>query len=328
MQRPLPDARGRRRLAEDPLEHERQLRAHLRLLARGEDVDDAVHRLDGAVRVERREGEVARLGDAERALDRLEVAHLADEDDVRVLAQDGAQRVRERVRVGVQLALVHDAALVRVEELDRVLDRDDVPRLLAVDLVDHRRERRGLARARRARHEDEAARLVAERLDDVRDAELAEAEDLVGDLAEDGRDGAALQEAVAAEAREALDAEGEVELELFLEAVLLDVREDRVGELLRLGDGQRRVVERDQIPVHPDHRGRVRRDVEVGPTPLDERLEELVQGHRHRAVPPEYPEMIRQRAEKTSRRAAGARGEPRPTAPSRGRLPRSTSGRP
>ena len=128
MQRPLPDGARQEALAEDALEHERQLRADLRLLVRGEDVDDAVHRLDGAVRVERREREVARLGDAERALDRLEVAHLADEHDVRVLAEDGPERVRERVRVGVQLALVHDAALVRVEELDRILDRDDVLR--------------------------------------------------------------------------------------------------------------------------------------------------------------------------------------------------------
>ena len=36
------------------------------------------------------------------------------------------RRVGEGVRVGVQLALVDEALLVRVEELDRVLDRDDV----------------------------------------------------------------------------------------------------------------------------------------------------------------------------------------------------------
>jgi len=79
---------------------------------------------------------------------------------------------------------------------------------------------------RRARHEDEAAGLVAERLDDGGNAQLAEAEDFVGDLPEDGRDGAALQEDVTSEAREALDAEGEVQLEVFLEAVLLDIGED------------------------------------------------------------------------------------------------------
>ena len=135
--------------------------------------------------------------------------------------------------------------------------------------------------------------LLQSALDDVRNAELAEAEDLVGDLPEDGRHGAALQEAVAAEAREALDAEGEVELELFLEPVLLDVGQDRVGELLRLGNRERRVVERDELAVHPDHGRRVRRDVKVRSPALDERLEELMQGDRHCAVPPEYSGMIR-----------------------------------
>ena len=41
-----------------------------------------------------RERQVAGLGDAQRRFDRLEVAHLADEDDVGVFAQRGAQRVR------------------------------------------------------------------------------------------------------------------------------------------------------------------------------------------------------------------------------------------
>jgi len=74
--RPLPLARGGG-LAHDPLQHERQLRPHLRLLVRGEDVDDAVDGLGRGVRVQRGEGEVARLGDAQRGLDRLQVAHLA-----------------------------------------------------------------------------------------------------------------------------------------------------------------------------------------------------------------------------------------------------------
>ena len=192
------------------------------------------------VRVQGRERQVARLGDAQRGLDRLEVAHLADEHDVGVLAQDRAQRVRERVRVGVQLALVDEALLVLVQELDRVLDRDDVELLLAVDLVDHRGLRRRLAGAGRAADEDQAARLVAEELDDRRQPELLEAQDLVGDLPVDAGDGAALHEVVGAETGHALDAEGEIELEILLEPVLLGVGQHRVGELLRLGDRQRR----------------------------------------------------------------------------------------
>ena len=46
------------------------------------------------------EDEVARLGGGQRGRDRLEVAHLADEDHVGVLAQRGAQRLGEAGRVG------------------------------------------------------------------------------------------------------------------------------------------------------------------------------------------------------------------------------------
>ena len=63
--------------------------------------------------------------------DRLEVPHLADQDDVGVLAQDVLQRRGEAVGVGPDLALVHDAGLVLVQELDRVLDGHDVARALA-----------------------------------------------------------------------------------------------------------------------------------------------------------------------------------------------------
>ena len=73
-----------------------------------------------------RQHEMAGLGGHQRRLDRLVVAHLADEDDVRVLAQRRAQRGREAARVDVDLALVDDRLLVLMEELDRILDRDDV----------------------------------------------------------------------------------------------------------------------------------------------------------------------------------------------------------
>ena len=69
--------------------------------------------------MQRAERQVAGLGDGERGRDGLEVAHLADEHDVGVLAQDGLERVLERVGVGEDLALVHQALLVLVHELDR-----------------------------------------------------------------------------------------------------------------------------------------------------------------------------------------------------------------
>src|SRR3546814_17340270 len=56
-------------------------------------------------------------------------------------------------------ALVDDAALVRVDEFDRILDRQNVPGLMFVAMIDHRRQRCGLAGARRTDHQDHAALL-------------------------------------------------------------------------------------------------------------------------------------------------------------------------
>ena len=53
--------------------------------------------------------------------DGLQVAQLADQHDVRILAQRRPQRVLERVGVRVDLALVDQALLVLVDELDRDL---------------------------------------------------------------------------------------------------------------------------------------------------------------------------------------------------------------
>ena len=83
------------RLGDDALEADRELHADLALLGGREDVDDAVDRLRRVLGVQRGEHEVAGFGRGQRGADRLHVAHLADEDHVRVLAQRGLQAERE-----------------------------------------------------------------------------------------------------------------------------------------------------------------------------------------------------------------------------------------
>src|SRR5204863_9374605 len=81
-----------------------------------------------------------------------------------------------------------DALLVLVQELDRILDREDVLLAVLVDHVDHRGQGRRLAGAGRSGDEDEAARLARELLEHRREAERVEALDVGGDVAERGRD--------------------------------------------------------------------------------------------------------------------------------------------
>ena len=181
----------------------------------------------------------------------------------------------EPVRVAVHLALVDQAALVLVDVLDRILDREDVFAALGVDLVDHRGERRRLAAAGRAGHEHQAARPVGERRENRRQPELAEPLDRFGDDPIHGRNRPALVEDVAAEAREAADAEREVELQRLLEPLLLRIGEHAVGEPFRLGRPESRQVERLQLAVDADLRRRARRQVQVGPAQFDERLQQF-----------------------------------------------------
>ena len=76
-----------------------ELHPDLRLLLRGEDVDDAVEGLGGVVGVHGGEDEVAGLGDGERGRDRVDVAHLADEQHIGVLAAGPIAAPRPKLSV-------------------------------------------------------------------------------------------------------------------------------------------------------------------------------------------------------------------------------------
>ena len=175
-------------LADHAAEDAREHGADLLLLRRREELDHPADGLGGVDRVQRREDEVARLGGLERGLGRLRVAELADQDRVRILAEHAPQRLGEVGRVEPDLALVDDAVAVGMQDLDRILDRDDVLVARAVDVVEHRRERRRLARAGRAGDEHEAAVLLGEPLHARRQAQLLEARDVARDHAERERD--------------------------------------------------------------------------------------------------------------------------------------------
>ncbi len=206
---------GHQALGDHALDRSRDHAARLLVLVGREEVEHAVDRLGRIDRVDRRQHEVAGLGSGQRRLHGLLVAHLADEDHVRVLAQDPSQGALEGRRVHADLALVDHRALVFVDELDRVLDRDDVLARRVVHVVDHRGERGRLSRAGRSREQHDAALLFGQFLDHRRQRQLVDRADLVRHRATCQRDHAALLEGVDAVARDALDFKGEVDLVLL-----------------------------------------------------------------------------------------------------------------
>ena len=132
-----------------------ELRADLRLLRGRKRVNDAVDRFGRARGVERAEDQVARLRSRQRELDRFQIAHFTHEDDVRIFAQRGLERIGEGEGVHAQFALVDETFFRLVNELDRVFDRDDVAFKGIVEIVDHGGQGRRFAGTGRAGHENQ-----------------------------------------------------------------------------------------------------------------------------------------------------------------------------
>jgi hypothetical protein len=169
-----------------------------------------------------------------------------------------------------------------VHELDRVLDRDDVVGTVDVHVVDHARERRGLAGAGRAGHQHEAARQHAEVLEHLRRVQVIERLDHRRDVAEHGAGAPVLVERVDAEAREVRDLEGEVGFEeLFVHLPLLVVH-DVVHHAVHFLVRQRWHVHALDVAVHADHGRHACGQVQVGGAILDCERQKLgdIDGHQ------------------------------------------------
>jgi len=119
----------------------RQAATDLGLFVGGELIDQTVHRHVRAVGVQRAENQMARLGGFESNTNGLDVAHFADQYNIRVFAQGGPQRALEAIGVRMNFALVDETFLVGVHELDRVFDGDDMVGAFFVDEIDERRKR-------------------------------------------------------------------------------------------------------------------------------------------------------------------------------------------
>ncbi len=134
-------------LRDDALQAFRETATDLGLFVGGELIDQSVHRHVRAVGVQRAENQMSCLGGFEGDADGFDIAHFADEHDIGIFAQGGPQRALEAVRVGMNFALVDEAFLVRVHELDRVFNRNDVVGALLVDEIYQRREALSIAAA-------------------------------------------------------------------------------------------------------------------------------------------------------------------------------------
>src|SRR5215208_1972562 len=136
--RPVSAFRADQSLSNDALERARYHGAHLVPLVRWEEVYQAVDGLGSVQGVECGEDQVAGFGRREGHLGALGVPDLPYEYHVGVLPQDAPQGPRKGGRIRTHLALVYDALVVSVNELDGVLDGDHVLGDCVIDHVYHR----------------------------------------------------------------------------------------------------------------------------------------------------------------------------------------------
>ncbi len=247
-------------------------------------VDDAVDRLDRARRVQRAEHEVARLRSGHGPAHGVRVAQFAHEDHVRVLAHRGPHALGEGGQVRVQLALDHLRQLAAMDELDRVLEAHDVEAAGRVQQVDHRRERRRLAGAGRARHEHHALVVVAELADHRRQVQRIERGHVGRDRTEHGPDARILAEHVDAEPVAFLGDVREVDVVALAELLLVRRCQDLGDVALELGLGEVAELDRQQLAVHAQHRRHADRQVHVRAALRGAELQECVDSCQGRGL--------------------------------------------
>ena len=134
----LPAATDFRRepLADDVTHGVGQADAQLLFFAEREEAEDSVDSLPGVDRVERAQHEVPGFRRHQRHFHRRAVAHFADQNHFRRLAERGPQTVRVIVKIVAELALIEGGLHRRMHEFDRIFQRHDVDGLVDVDLIE------------------------------------------------------------------------------------------------------------------------------------------------------------------------------------------------
>ena len=191
--RPFLSTRLNRPWATTPFERLGQGGANFVLLFAGKNVNDAVHRLGRALRMQRAEDQMPRAGGGQGQFDRFQIAQFADQNDVRVLAQRPAQGRGKRLGVQAHFAMIDQAAFAFVNEFDRVLDSNDMVLAVLVGVIHNGRQRGGFARPGRPGHHHQALVQHGEFLEHRRQRrvellKILERKDLAGNLAKNRRD--------------------------------------------------------------------------------------------------------------------------------------------
>ena len=256
---------------------------------RREETLDAIQRLVGVVGVQRAQTEVACFREGQSLGHGLGGAHLTDHDDVRRLAQGIFQGYIERLGIHTHLALGDDTVVVVVQEFDGVLYADDVAVAVVVAVSHHGRQRGGFTGTGGADKNHQAALGHRQFIDDGRQAQFFDRGDLGVDQAQHQPALAALYEGAGAETPHPLDAEGVITLVVLEKRFLLVIAHGREHQFPGLLFRQRRLGNRQNLPVDLDARPRSGGDESVGCLVLYHSFQQLLNLHSDSLCSPATP---------------------------------------
>ena len=184
------------------------------------------------------------------------IAHFTEHDDVRVLPQDIFERVMKRLRVQSDFALFNDTLVVFKNKFNRVFERDDVLFEIAVDVLDHRRKRGGLAATGRPGHQHDAARGFRDQFDLLEQTQLFKAGHVGFDVSHRQRPLAALLEQIGPKTPQAGDEIGEINFAVLFQTLFQMVRGDGRDNFIHPFRRRKRTFNRDQFAVDAENHWR------------------------------------------------------------------------
>jgi len=214
--------------------------------------------------VEGSEDQVAGFCGSNGGFDRLEVAHFADEDDIRILSKGAPDGLGKTRHVHVDFALGDDAFFVGMIVLDGVLDRDDVGLPGLVDPVDHRGKGGRLTRSGGAGDEDQAAGSGQQVLYRGGKADLIHGKKAARDEAEDESIITLGLENTDAKARAVSKRDGEIGASLPLQTIVHMRRQNGTGDLPGMFGSEGRAVVGGHFPRYAEHGGLTHLKMEIG----------------------------------------------------------------
>ncbi len=214
------------------------------------------------------EYQVAGFRGGQGQADGFQVAHLAHQDDVRVFPQRRTQGLGEAQGIAVHFALVDQALLRFVDEFDRVFHGKNVVVLVAVDVVEHRRQGGRFAGTGWPGDQHQTTGHIGNLAEDLAHAEVFHAQHFRRNGPEHRAGTTVLVEGVNPETRDARHLEGEVGLEKFLEILALLVVHDVVDQRMHLLVVHGRQVDAPHVAIDADHRRQAGGKVQIRRTLL------------------------------------------------------------